>query len=46
MFTSGHGPLIKMADMPIYVKTLKNLCLENQESFRADSKFVQMMTVD
>ena len=33
---NGQGPLIKMAAMPIYGKTLKNL-LQNKQSFWAES---------
>ena len=37
MCSNGQGPLIKMAAMPIYGKTLKSLLLQNQESFGAES---------
>ena len=37
IYTNDRGPLIKMAVMPIYGKTLKNLLLQNQESFGAES---------
>ena len=51
--TNGHGPLTKMAAMPIYGKTLKNLLLKNEESFETDScigdsrstMFIKMMIV-
>ena len=34
---NGHGPIIKIAVIPIYGKTLKNLLLRNQESLEAES---------
>ena len=37
VYTNGHGPLSKMATMHIYGKTLKNLPLQNKESFEAES---------
>ena len=40
IYTNGHGPLIKMAAMPIYGKTVKNLLLQNQESFGAESWYI------
>ena len=39
--TNGHSPLIKMAAMPIYSK---NLLLQNQESFQAESWYVASLT--
>ena len=35
IYENGHGPLNKMAAMPILIKTLKNLLLQNKESFEA-----------
>ena len=36
--SNGHGLLIKMASVPIYGKnTIKNLLLQNQKSFMAES---------
>ena len=37
---NDHGPLIKMAAMSVYGKTLKNLLLLNQESFKAESWYI------
>ena len=37
IYTNSLGPLIKIAAIPIYGETLKNLLLQNQESFKADS---------
>ena len=42
--SNGHGPLTKMAAMPIYGKTLKNLFLQNQESFKAESWYIASWT--
>ena len=39
IWSNGFAPLNKMAAMPIYGKTLKNL-LKNQESFEAESWYV------
>ena len=36
----GHGPLIKIAAMFIYGKTLKNLLLQNEESFEVKSLYI------
>ena len=44
--TNGYGPLIKMAAMPIYGKTLKSLLLQNQESFKAESWYIASWTQD
>ena len=48
--SNGSAPLNKMAAMPIYDKTLKNLFLQNYERSEAESwyramgiKFVEMM---
>ena len=48
--SNGSVPLNKVAAMPIYGKTLKNLLPQNSESFEAESlytalgiEFVQMM---
>ena len=44
IYTNSHGPLDKMAAMPIYGKTLKTLLLQNQESFGADSWYMASET--
>ena len=33
VYINGPGHMTKMAAMPIYVKTLKNLLLQNQKSY-------------
>ena len=33
MYINGPGHMTKMAAMPIYVKTFKNLLLQNQKSY-------------
>ena len=38
--TNGHEPLNKMAAVFIHGKTLKNLLLQNQESFKAESWYI------
>ena len=38
--SNGSAPSNKMAAMPIYGKTLKNLLLQNQESFGAESWYI------
>ena len=40
--SNGHGPLIKMAAMPIYGK--KYLLLQNKESFGAESWYIASWT--
>ena len=35
--SNGSAPLNKMSIMSIYGKTLKNLLLQNQESFKTES---------
>ena len=37
IYSNGSVPWNKMAAMPIYGKTLKNLLLQNWESFEAES---------
>ena len=45
--SNGSAPLNKMAAMPIYDRTLKNLLLQNEESSEAESWFlVAMATLD
>ena len=45
--SNGSAPLNKMAAMPIYgKKNLKNLLLQNQESFGADSWYIASWTQD
>ena len=42
---TGFAPLNKMATMPIFgKKTLKNLLLQNQESFKAESWYIALGT--
>ena len=36
----GHGPLIKIAAIFIYGKTLKNLLLRNEESYEVKSLYI------
>ena len=36
-YLNSHGPLTKMAALPMYVKTFKNLLLQNQECLVAES---------
>ena len=43
-FTNGYSPLIKIVPMPTYVKTLKNLILTNQESYRAELVYIALGT--
>ena len=40
----GYGPLIKMAAMPIYSKSLKSLLLQDQESLKAESWYIALAT--
>ena len=42
--SNGHGPLIKIAAIPIYGKILKNLLLQNQESFKVQSWYIASWT--
>ena len=42
--SKGFAPLNKMAAMPIYSKTLKNLLLQNQENLGAESWYIALRT--
>ena len=41
---NDSAPLNKKAAMPIYGKTLKNLLLQNQESFVSESRYIASRT--
>ena len=43
-YTNCYGPLIKMAAMSIYDKTLKTLLFQNQETFKAESWYITSRT--
>ena len=40
IYINTHGPLIKMATVPIYNKNTYKLLLQNQESFKAESLYI------
>ena len=42
---NGFALVNKMAAMPIYGKTLKNLLVQNQESFQAESWYLVLVYV-
>ena len=44
IYINGHGPFIKMRPCPYMVKTLKNLLLQNQESFKAEFWYIVSWT--
>ena len=43
-YSNGSVPFYKMAAMPIYGKALKNLLLQNQKSFEAESWYISSGT--
>ena len=43
---NGSALLNKMAALPMYGKKLKNLLLQNQESFEAESEYISLGTED
>ena len=46
VYLNGPGHITKMAAMPIYDKTLKNLLLKNQKSFDLETSHAVSITDD
>ena len=44
IYSNGHGPLIQVAPCSYMLKTIKNLLLQNQESFKAKSRYIASWT--